>query len=145
MKTTTLAVALAALLTLTACGGNNDDAEADAPTTFANIDELNTHIADKYSGTAKLNGGTEIMMSVESKNTELQDQDRTLKVLEEVGTGAEFDYNTVSIGSKPDKGEWGYRYAHDVVQDIANASVGDGSIVVTEIWDKAEHGYNTAY
>lgn len=145
MKTTTLAVALAALLTLTACSSGNDDAEADAPLDFPNIEALNEHVADKYNGQAKLNGGSDLMIGVESKNSELQDQDRTLKVLEDVGEGVQFDYDTVSISSEPDKGEWGYQYTRETVQKIAGASVGDGSVVVTEIWDNTERGYNTAY
>lgn len=141
MKRITTAVTLAALLTLTACG-NGDDAEADAPLNFPNVETLNEHIDERFDGTAEL-AGNDLTIMVESKNSELQDQDRTLKVLEDVGEGATFDYDTLTVTAQTDNGSWGYRYDHDTVNKIAEA--GPAEVIVTEIWDKADTGTNNAY
>lgn len=144
MRRTTTAVTLAALLTLTACSGSNDEAEADAPLEFPDAEALNEHVDETYDGSAEL-AGDDLTVMVESKGTKLQDQDRTLKVLGDVGEGAKFDYDTLTITAQADAGSWGYRYDHDTVDKIAGASVGDGSIVVSEVWDKADTGTNSAY
>lgn len=144
MKQTTIAVALATLLAVTGCSSGNDEAEADAPLEFPDIEALNEHIDERFDGTAEL-VKDDLTVMVESKNSELQDQDRTLKALEDIGEGAAFDYDTLTITAKADSGSWGYRYDHDTVDKIAGASTGDGSIIVTEIWDKADTGTNNAY
>lgn len=144
MRRTTTAVALAALLALTGCSGSNDEAEADAPLEFPDVEALNNHIDETYDGSAEL-AGQDLTIMVESKNSELQDQDRTLKVLEDVGEGTKFDYDTLTITAQSDNGSWGYRYDADTVDQIADADTGDGSIVVTEVWDKADTGTNNAY
>lgn len=141
MKRITTAVTLAALLTLTACS-SGEEAEADAPLNFPNIETLNEHIDERFDGTAEL-AGSDLTIMVESKNSELQDQDRTLKVLEDVGEGATFDYDTLTVAAQTDNGSWGYRYDHDTVDKIAEA--GPAEVVVTEIWDKADTGTNNAY
>ena len=141
MKRITTAVTLAALLTLTACGGN-DDAEAEAPLDFPNVEALDQHLADRFGGASELSGD-DLTVMVESKNSELQDQDRTLKVLEDVGEGVKFDYDTLTVTAQADAGSWGYRYDHDTVTEVAEA--GPAEVVVTEIWDKAETGTNNAY
>lgn len=140
MKRITTAVALAALLTLTACGGNN--AEEEAPLDFPDVAALDEHLADRFGGASELTGD-DLTVMVESKNSELQDQDRTLKVLEDVGEGVKFDYDTLTVTAQTDNGSWGYRYDHDTVNKIAGA--GPAEIVVTEIWDKADTGTNNAY
>ncbi|GAA1935676.1 hypothetical protein GCM10009689_14780 [Brevibacterium antiquum] len=142
MRRTTTAVGLAALLAIAGCSGSDPD---EAPLEFADNEIFNDHIADKYEGRAELNGGSDLMVGVESKNSELQDQDRTVKVLEDVGEGVTFDDKTVSISSKPDKGEWGDQYTRDVAEKVAGAKAGDGSVIVAKIWDHTERGYNTAY
>lgn len=144
MRRTTIAVALAALLALTGCSGGNDEAEANAPLEFTDVDALNEHVADRFNGTAEL-VDDDLTVMVESKNSELQDQDRTLKVLEDVGEGARFDYDTLTITAQADSGSWGYRYDADTVDQIADADTGGGSIVVTEVWGKADTGTNNAY
>lgn len=141
MNRITTAVTLAALLTLTACGGN-DDAEADASLDFPNTEALDQHLADRFGGASELTDD-DLTIMVESKNSELQDQDRTLKVLEDVGEGVKFDYDTLTVTAQTDNGTWGYRYDHDTVDEIAEA--GPAEIVVTEIWDKADTGTNNAY
>lgn len=143
MRRTTIAVAFAATLALTGCSGS-DEAEADAPLEFPDAQSLNEHIADRFNGTAEL-VDEDLTVMIESKNSELQDQDRTLKVLEDVGEGARFDYDTLTITAQADSGSWGYRYDADTVDQIADADTGDGSIVVTEVWDKADTGTNNAY
>ena len=143
MRRTATAVAFAATLALTGCSGS-DEAEADAPLEFPDAQSLNEHVADRFNGTAEL-VGQDLTVMVESKNSELQDQDRTLKVLEDVGEGARFDYDTLTITAQADSGSWGYRYDADAVDQIADADTGDGSIVVTEVWDKADTGANNAY
>ncbi|MGO3179477.1 MAG: hypothetical protein ACTIJR_07925 [Brevibacterium linens] len=145
MRRTTIAVAVAfaATLALTGCSGS-DEAEADAPLEFPDAQSLNEHIADRFNGTAEL-VDEDLTVMVESKNSELQDQDRTLKVLEDVGEGARFDYDTLTITAQADNGSWGYRYDADTVDEIADTDTGDGSIVVTEVWDKADAGTNNAY
>ena len=141
MKRITTAVTLAALLTLTACGGN-DDAEAEAPIDFPDTKSLDEHLADRFGGASELTDD-DLTVMVESKNSELQDQDRTLKVLEDVGEGVKFDYDTLTVTAQTDNGSWGYRYGHDTVTEIAEA--GPAETVVTEIWDKADTGTNNAY
>lgn len=141
MKRITTAVTLAALLTLTACGGN-DDAEAEAPLDFPDTKSLDEHLADRFGGASELTDD-DLTVMVESKNSELQDQDRTLKVLEDVGEGVKFDYDTLTVTAQADAGSWGYRYDHDTVTEVAEA--GPAEVVVTEIWDKAETGTNNAY
>ena len=143
MRRTTIAVAFAATLALTGCSGS-DEAEADAPLEFPDAQSLNEHIADRLNGTAEL-VDEDLTVMVESKNSELQDQDRTLKVLEDVGEGARFDYDTLTITAQADNGSWGYRYDADTVDEIADTDTGDGSIVVTEVWGKADTGTNNAY
>lgn len=143
MRRTTIAVAFAATLALTGCSGS-DEAEADAPLEFPDAQSLNDHIDDRFNGTAEL-VDEDLTVMVESKNSELQDQDRTLKVLEDVGEGARFDYDTLTITAQADNGSWGYRYDADTVDEIADTDTGDGSIVVTEVWDKADTGTNNAY
>ena len=144
MRRTTTAVAIAALLALTGCSGGSDEAEADAPLEFPDVDTMDTHVSDKYNGSAEL-AGQDLTIMVESKGSELQDQDRTLKVLEDVSEGARFDYDTLTITAQADNGSWGYRYDANTVDQIADADTGDGSIVVTEVWDKADTGTNNAY
>ena len=139
-----LAASFAATLALTGCSGGNDEAEADAPPEFADVEALNEHVADRFNGTAEL-AGDDLTIMVESKSSELQDQDRTLKVLEDVGEGTRFDYDTLTITAQADNGSWGYRYDADTVDEIADTDAGDGSIVVTEVWDKADTGTNNAY
>lgn len=141
MNQITTAVTLAALLTLTACS-SGDDAEAEAPLDFPDTKALDEHLADRFGGTSEL-AGDDLTVMVESKNSELQDQDRTLKVLEDVGEGVQFDYDTLTVTAQTDNGTWGYRYDHDTVDKIAQA--GPAEIVVTEIWDKADTGTNHAY
>ena len=119
------AVAFAATLALTGCSGS-DEAEADAPLEFPDAQSLNEHIADRFNGTAEL-VDEDLTVMVESKNSELQDQDRTLKVLEDVGEGARFDYDTLTITAQADNGSWGYRYDADTVDEIADTDAGDGS------------------
>lgn len=144
MRRTTIAVAIAATLALTGCSSSNDEAEADAPIELPDVEALNGHVADRFNGTAEL-AGQDLTIMVESKNSELQDQDRTLKVLEDVGEGTKFDYDTLTITAQADSGSWGYRYDADTVDEIADTDTGDGSIVVTEVWDKADTGTNNAY
>ena len=122
-----LAASFAALLALTGCSSDNDEAGADAPLEFPDAQSLNEHIADRFNGTAEL-VDEDLTVMVESKNSELQDQDRTLKVLEDVGEGARFDYDTLTITAQADSGSWGYRYDADTVDEIADADTGDGSI-----------------
>lgn len=142
MKRITTAVTLAALLTLTACSSGNEDAAAEAPLDFPNVEALDQHLADRFGGASELTGD-DLTVMVESKNSELQDQDRTLKVLEDVGEGVKFDYDTLTVTAQTDNGSWGYRYDHDTVNKIAEA--GPAEVVVTEIWDKADTGTNNAY
>lgn len=142
MKRITTAVTLAALLTLTACSGGNEDAEAETPLDFPNVEALDQHLADRFGGASELTGD-DLTVMVESKNSELQDQDRTLKVLEDVGEGVKFDYDTLTVTAQTDNGSWGYRYDHDTVTEVAKA--GPAEVVVTEIWDKADTGTNNAY
>lgn len=141
MKRITTAVTLAALLTLTACSSGNDDAK-EAPLDFPNVEALDQHLADRFGGASELTGD-DLTVMVESKNSELQDQDRTLKVLEDVGEGVKFDYDTLTVTAQADAGSWGYRYDRDTVDKIAQA--GPAEVVVTEIWDKADTGTNNAY
>lgn len=142
MRRTAIAVAFAATLALTGCSGGNDDAEADAPIDFPDVAALDQHLADRFGGASEL-AGDDLTVMVESKNSELQDQDRTLKVLEDVGEGVKFDYETLTITAQTDNGSWGYRYDRDTVDEIAQAGPAEG--VVTEIWDKADTGTNNAY
>lgn len=141
MRKTALAVAAAAILAVTGCSGG-DDAEAEAPLDFPDVEALNEHVADRFDGTAEL-VKDDLTVMVESKNSELQDQDRTLKVLEDVGEGVKFDYDTLTVTAQTDNGSWGYRYDHDTVTEVAEA--GPAETVVTEIWDKADTGTNNAY
>lgn len=139
MRRTTIAVALAALLALTGCSGGNDDAEADAPLEFPDVQSLNEHVADRFNGTAEL-VDEDLTVMVESKGFEMSDKGRTVKVLEDVGEGVEFDYETLTITAQTDSGAWGYRYDADTVKEASESEV-----LVDKAWSLADTGTNNAY
>ena len=143
MRRTATAVAFAATLALTGCSGS-DEAEADAPLEFPDAQSLNEHVADRFNGTAEL-VGQDLTVMVESKNSELQDQDRTLKVLEDVGEGARFDYDTLTITAQADSGSWGTGTTPIRSTRSQTPTPETESIVVTEVWGKADTGTNNAY
>lgn len=143
-----LAASFAALLALTGCSGGNDDMPSRskdlAALDFPDIDALSEHIADRYNGEASLTEGGEldgeIMVNLESSTFEHSDQMNTFQTLEDIGHGASFDYEWVSVTSDTPTGHWGYRYTPDTVQEVV-----DESIMPTDIWDAAEDGANFAY
>lgn len=139
MRRTTTAVAIAALLALTGCSGGNDDAEADAPLEFPDVQSLNEHVADRFNGTAEL-VDEDLTVMVESKGFEMSDKGRTVKVLEDVGEGVEFDYETLTITAQTDSGAWGYRYDADTVKEASESEV-----LVDKAWSLADTGTNNAY
>lgn len=119
--TATLAIALT--------GCSNDAPSRDdevAALDFPTIEDLNTHMADTRNGGAELHDN-DLTITLESRGTELQDKDATLKALEAAGA-AQFDYDTVTITAP---GTFGCRYDAATVTDAA-------SIVVTDVWDHAE-------
>lgn len=121
-----------ATLALTGCTTGNDAPSRSneiAELNFPTVEDLNTHTAEKYDGSADLHDGN-LTITIETRGTELQDKDATLKVLEEIGNAATFDYNTVTITAP---GTFGCRYDADQTDDAAN-----GNITVTNIWDHAE-------
>lgn len=139
MKRTTLALAAAVLtLGLAACSSSDEPAEA-TPTTveITSTDDLDAHVAGTYNGTAELYDGS-LTLAVDSQGSELQDQDMTMRLLQTVGDSP-LDYDDVTITTSTGDGPtWGYRYDADTVHQIADSSIGDGSLVVTDIWDLAD-------
>ena len=109
---------------------------------FADVEALNELLSPTVS-TAPPNSRRLTCRHRRAANSKTRD--RTLKVLEDVGEGIEFDYDTLTITAQADNGSWGYRYDADTVDQIADADIGDGSIVVTEVWDNADTGTNNAY
>ena len=138
MRRTATAVAFAATLALTGCSGS-DEAEADAPLEFPDAQSLNEHIADRFNGTAEL-VDEDLTVMVESKGFEMSDKGRTVKVLEDVGEGVEFDYETLTITAQTDSGAWGYRYDADTVKEASESEV-----LVDKAWSLADTGTNHAY
>lgn len=142
--TTALITIAAATLALAACSTDSSSAsEETEPLSITSVTDLDSHIADTYNGTAELND-RDLTVTLESRGTELQDQDATLRALQDVGS-SDLDYDSVTVTSSTDDGTWGYRYSADTVHQLADTSVSDGSIVVTEIWDHADEGTNFAY
>lgn len=139
MRRTTIAVALAALLALTGCSSSNDDAEADAPLEFPDVQSLNEHIADRFNGTAEL-VDEDLTVMIESKGFEMSDKGQTVKVLEDVGEGVQFDYDTLTVTAQTDSGAWGYRYDADTVTEASESEV-----LVDKAWSLADTGTNHAY
>lgn len=125
----------AATLTLTGCSGNDADTADETPT-LDSIEAVDTHIADTYGGSAELNDG-DLSVNLDSRGTELQDQDATLKAIQDIGTATGLDYTTATITLTADNGAGcGHRYDADTVSEIATADTAE--IVVTDIWDHAE-------
>lgn len=139
MKRITTAVTLAALLTLTACSSGNDDAEAETPLDFPSVEALNEHVAERFAGTAELIKD-DLTVMIESKGFELSDKGETVKVLEDVGEGVKFDYDTLTVASNTDTGTWGYRYDRDTVEEAA-----ENDVLVDKVWNLADTGTNNAY
>ncbi|MGO1623301.1 hypothetical protein [Flaviflexus sp.] len=139
MRRTTTAVAIAALLALTGCSSSNDDAEADAPLEFPDVQSLNEHIADRFNGTAEL-VDEDLTVMIESKGFEMSDKGQTVKVLEDVGEGVQFDYDTLTVTAQTDNGAWGYRYDADTVTEASESEV-----LVDKAWSLADTGTNHAY
>ncbi|MGP5484588.1 hypothetical protein ACTXMZ_16565 [Brachybacterium alimentarium] len=138
MKRTTIALAAAALvLGLAACSSSNEPAEASPTIEIDTTDDLDAHITDAYNGGASLSEG-DLQVTVESRGTELMDQDTTLDALQDIGN-ADLDYDKVTVTIQASNGGWcGHRYTADTVADIAEADTSYGEIVVSEIWDYAE-------
>lgn len=117
----------AATLTLTGC--SNDAPSRDdevAALDFPTVEDLDTHMADTRNGGAELLD-SDLTITIETRGSELQDKDATLKALEAAGA-AQFDYDTVTITAP---GTFGCRYDAATVTDAA-------SIAVTDVWDHAE-------
>lgn len=135
-----LAASFAALLALTGCSGSNDT-EADAPKeplSFADAGDADAYFADQYGGGADEHDGN-VDVSIESRGTELQDQDRSANAIQDFGEGVEFDYDTLTLSIRAESGSGcGHRYTSDVVDELTGLSTSDGSLVFTEIWDYAE-------
>jgi hypothetical protein len=106
---------------------------------FPEPDAFNAHISDRYNGSAELNSG-DLQVRIDSSGFKLTDQGNTAQVLEELGTAGRFDYDSVTISLDTGKGNWGYRYAPDTVDEIA-----ENDVIVDRIWDLAESGTNFAY
>lgn len=138
MKRTTIALAAAALaLGLAACSSSDEPAEASPTIEIDTTDDLDTYIADAYNGTADLYDG-DLTLAVDSQGSELKDQDMTVKLLQTIAE-TDIDYDTVTITTGTGDGPtWGYRYDADTVQEIGEANIGDGTLVVTDIWDQAD-------
>lgn len=138
MKRTTIALAAAGLfLGLAACSNSDEPAEASPTIEIDTTDDLDTYVDDAYNGTAELFDG-HLTLAVDSQGSELQDQDMTTKLLQVVGDSP-LDYDDVTITTSTGDGPtWGYRYDADTVHQIADSSIGDGSLVVTDIWDLAD-------
>lgn len=129
LAATTLALAL------TGCTSNDADTADETPT-LDSIEAVDTHIADTYGGSAELNDG-DLSVTLNSRGTELQDQDATLKAIQDIGTATGLDYTTATITLTADSGAGcGHRYDADTVSEIAGADTAE--VVVTDIWDHAE-------
>lgn len=115
-------------LALTGCTSNDADTATETPT-LGSIEDLDAHTAERFNGGAELHDGN-LTITVESKGTELQDQDATLKALQDAASTTGIEYDTVTIAAA---GTFGCRYDKATAQDAA-----DGNIVVTNIWDTAE-------
>lgn len=139
MRRTTTAVAVAVLLALTACSGSNDEAETDSPLEFPDVEALNNHIDERFDGSAEL-AGEDLTVMIESKGFEMSDKGQTVKVLEDVGEGVEFDYDTLTITAQTDNGAWGYRYDADTVKEAS-----ENEVMVDKAWSLADTGTNNAY
>ena len=148
MRRITTAVALAALLTLTACSSGNDENEKSlteqneeelAALSFPDVDALSEHLQselDVNDASLDESGGAidgDLSISANSQGTELQDKNLTADILETVAHGVEFDYETVTVAILGDPGVCGNRYDRDTVEDFA-----DNGIIITNIWDNAE-------
>lgn len=148
MRRTTIAVAFAAILTLTGCSGSDDDTPSRskdlAALDFPDMDSLSDYMADHHGGEATMtkHGSLkgEIMVMIESKGFELSDKGETVKVLEEIGHGVDFDYKWATVASNTDSGNWGFRYTADTVQEMT-----ENDVLVDKVWNLAENGVNAAY
>ncbi|MGP5377584.1 PASTA domain-containing protein [Brachybacterium alimentarium] len=116
---------------------------------LSSIDDLDAYVADQYGGSAfvvpdgEMEGDIEI--DVESRGSELQDKVLTIDVLTDIGDLVDFEYEDVTVTAATDSGRWGVRYNHDQVQEIAEASISDGSLIIADIWDHADASTNFAY
>lgn len=142
-----LAALFAATLALTGCSSSEDaPSRSDelASLDFPDMESLSDFMADHHGGEATMTEQGplkgEIMVMIESKGFELSDKGETVKVLEEIGHGVDFDYEWATVASNTESGNWGFRYTESTVHEMS-----ENEVLVDKVWNLAEDGVNAAY